>query len=155
MIKSRIFEKLKKKFEKLKNINFWKISKIHNSVHFQDFCLIFDTKWSHCSELPGNIFLKTIQLFVAGPKPPDFSIYHTAETLFWALFGLVDLTHFRLKEDHFLSEWTGKTIFGSYCCCSIIVLLNMLIAMMSNSYQYISDQADIEWKFARSRLFLG
>nr|pir protein R06B10.4 [imported] - Caenorhabditis elegans [Caenorhabditis elegans] len=82
------------------------------------------------------------------------SIYHTAETLFWALFGLVDLTHFRLKEDHFLSEWTGKTIFGSYCCCSIIVLLNMLIAMMSNSYQYISDQADIEWKFARSRLFL-
>ncbi|CAP33605.2 Protein CBR-TRP-2 [Caenorhabditis briggsae] len=83
------------------------------------------------------------------------SIYHTAETLFWALFGLVDLTHFRLKEDHFLSEWTGKTIFGSYCCCSIIVLLNMLIAMMSNSYQYISDQADIEWKFARSRLFLG
>uniref|UniRef100_A0A1I7UZM6 MADF domain-containing protein n=1 Tax=Caenorhabditis tropicalis TaxID=1561998 RepID=A0A1I7UZM6_9PELO len=30
----------------------------------------------------------------------------------------------------------------------------MLIAMMSNSYQYISDQADIEWKFARSRLFL-
>ncbi|CAB3403610.1 unnamed protein product [Caenorhabditis bovis] len=82
------------------------------------------------------------------------SIYHTAETLFWALFGLVDLTHFRLKEDHMLSEWTGKTIFGSYCCCSIIVLLNMLIAMMSNSYQYISDQADIEWKFARSRLFL-
>ncbi|CAI5444589.1 unnamed protein product [Caenorhabditis angaria] len=82
------------------------------------------------------------------------SLYHTAETLFWALFGLIDLTHFRLKEPHILSEWTGKTIFGSYCCCSIIVLLNMLIAMMSNSYQYISSQADIEWKFARSRLFL-
>ncbi|KHJ83256.1 hypothetical protein OESDEN_17047 [Oesophagostomum dentatum] len=30
----------------------------------------------------------------------------------------------------------------------------MLIAMMSNSYQYISNQADIEWKFARSKLFI-
>ena len=26
-------------------------------------------------------------------------------------------------------------MFGSYCVCNIIVLLNMLIAMMSNSYQ--------------------
>ncbi|VDN29508.1 unnamed protein product [Cylicostephanus goldi] len=66
------------------------------------------------------------------------SIYHTSETLFWAMFGLIDLSHFTLKENHFLTEWTGKTIFGSYSCCSIIVLLNMLIAMMSNSYQYIS-----------------
>ncbi|WKY02200.1 hypothetical protein Q1695_015872 [Nippostrongylus brasiliensis] len=82
------------------------------------------------------------------------SIYHTSETLFWAMFGLIDLSHFSLKEAHYLTEWTGKTIFGSYSCCSIIVLLNMLIAMMSNSYQYISNQADVEWKFARSKLFI-
>ncbi|KAK5978775.1 TRP (Transient receptor potential) channel family [Trichostrongylus colubriformis] len=82
------------------------------------------------------------------------SIYHTSETLFWAMFGLIDLSHFTLKESHYLTEWTGKTIFGSYSCCSIIVLLNMLIAMMSNSYQYISNQADVEWKFARSKLFV-
>ncbi|VDM59910.1 unnamed protein product [Angiostrongylus costaricensis] len=82
------------------------------------------------------------------------SIYYTSETLFWAMFGLIDLSHFSLKEAHYLTEWTGKTIFGSYSCCSIIVLLNMLIAMMSNSYQYISNQSDIEWKFARSKLFI-
>uniref|UniRef100_A0A1I7X9C8 ANK_REP_REGION domain-containing protein n=1 Tax=Heterorhabditis bacteriophora TaxID=37862 RepID=A0A1I7X9C8_HETBA len=41
------------------------------------------------------------------------SIYHTSETLFWAMFGLVDLSHFSLK-----------------------------------------NQADIEWKFARSKLFI-
>ncbi|KAE9419798.1 hypothetical protein Angca_004189, partial [Angiostrongylus cantonensis] len=82
------------------------------------------------------------------------SIYYTSETLFWAMFGLIDLSHFSLKEAHYLTEWTGKTIFGSYSCCSIIVLLNMLIAMMSNSYQYISNQSDIEWKFARSKLFV-
>ncbi|KAK0418100.1 hypothetical protein QR680_013369 [Steinernema hermaphroditum] len=82
------------------------------------------------------------------------SLFNTLETLFWALFGLVDLNHFVLKEDHSLTEWTGKTIFGSYSCCAIVVLLNMLIAMMSNSYQYISNQADIEWKFARSKLWM-
>uniref|UniRef100_A0A0N5CG21 ANK_REP_REGION domain-containing protein n=1 Tax=Strongyloides papillosus TaxID=174720 RepID=A0A0N5CG21_STREA len=82
------------------------------------------------------------------------SLFNTVETLFWALFGLIDLSHFNLKEEHAITEWTGKTIFGSYSCCSIIVLLNMLIAMMSNSYQYISDQSDCEWKFARSKLWM-
>ncbi|CAJ0942689.1 unnamed protein product, partial [Mesorhabditis belari] len=81
-------------------------------------------------------------------------IYHTVETLFWAMFGLVDLTHFSLKEGHRVTEWTGKTIFGSYSVISIIVLLNMLVAMMANSYMYISNQADVEWKFARSKLWI-
>lgn len=35
--------------------------------------------------------------------------------------------------------------------CNIIVLLNMLIAMMSNSYTLISERSDTEWKFARSK----
>ena len=33
-------------------------------------------------------------------------------------------------------------MFGIYSCCNIIVLLNMLIAMMSNSYQIISVNND-------------
>jgi len=44
-------------------------------------------------------------------------------------------------------------MFGSYSVCNIIVLLNMLIAMMSNSYTKISDRSDVAWKFARSNLF--
>lgn len=31
----------------------------------------------------------------------------------------------------------------------------MLIAMMSNSYQIISERADTEWKFARSQLWMS
>uniref|UniRef100_A0A914VMF5 Transient receptor ion channel domain-containing protein n=1 Tax=Plectus sambesii TaxID=2011161 RepID=A0A914VMF5_9BILA len=82
------------------------------------------------------------------------SLFNTVETLFWAMFGLIDLDHFNLKEMHYVTEWAGKTMFGTYGYISIIVLLNMLIAMMSNSYQYISNQADIEWKFARSKLWI-
>lgn len=31
----------------------------------------------------------------------------------------------------------------------------MLIAMMSNSYQIISERSDSEWKFARSKLWIS
>lgn len=46
-------------------------------------------------------------------------------------------------------------MFGSYSVINIIVLLNMLIAMMSNSYQIISERSDSEWKFARSHLWIS
>lgn len=46
-------------------------------------------------------------------------------------------------------------MFGSYSVINIIVLLNMLIAMMSNSYQIISERSDVEWKFARSDLWIS
>ncbi|VDM47239.1 unnamed protein product [Toxocara canis] len=80
------------------------------------------------------------------------SLFNTLETLFWAMFGLIDLNHFALKEPHAITEWTGKTIFGSYSCCSIIVLLNMLIAMMSNSFQYISVSRLI-WPYAAKNFY--
>lgn len=34
-------------------------------------------------------------------------------------------------------------------------MLNMLIAMINNSYNRIEDAADVEWKFARSKLMLS
>ncbi|MBN3323213.1 TRPC7 protein, partial [Atractosteus spatula] len=37
----------------------------------------------------------------------------------------------------------------------VIVLLNMLIAMINNSFQEIEDDADVEWKFARAKLWFS
>lgn len=59
------------------------------------------------------------------------------ETLFWSSFGIIGLEELDIYVPHSATQWTGRTIFGSYCCISVIVLLNMLIAMMSNSYQNI------------------
>ena len=36
-----------------------------------------------------------------------------------------------------------------------MIMLNMLIAMINNSYNRIEDAADVEWKFARSKLMLS
>lgn len=45
-------------------------------------------------------------------------------------------------------------MFGVYSAI-MVVLVNMLIAMMSNSYQKIANKADEEWKFARSKLWVS
>lgn len=64
------------------------------------------------------------------------------QTLYWAMFGLVDLDAIRLKEDHSFTQFSGKLMFGVYSYISVIVLINMLIAMMNTSYQLISVSAD-------------
>lgn len=67
-------------------------------------------------------------------------------------------------------------MFGSYSVINVIVLLNLLIAMMSNSYAMIDvssdpfsnsyvraiqlfcffqEHSDTEWKFARTKLWMS
>ncbi|KAL8573434.1 hypothetical protein ACOMHN_032449 [Nucella lapillus] len=46
-------------------------------------------------------------------------------------------------------------MFIAYHGIAINLLLNMLIAMKSNSFQDIENHADMEWKFSRSKLWMG
>ncbi|XP_065082412.1 transient receptor potential protein-like [Ochlerotatus camptorhynchus] len=83
------------------------------------------------------------------------NLFETSQSLFWASFGLVDLMAFELAGIKSFTRFWALLMFGSYSVINIIVLLNMLIAMMSNSYQIISERSDSEWKFARSRLWMS
>uniref|UniRef100_A0A8C3QL55 Transient receptor potential cation channel subfamily C member 4 n=1 Tax=Cyanoderma ruficeps TaxID=181631 RepID=A0A8C3QL55_9PASS len=76
-------------------------------------------------------------------------------SLFWSIFGLINLYVTNVKARHEFTEFVGATMFGTYNVISLVVLLNMLIAMMNNSYQLIADHADIEWKFARTKLWMS
>jgi hypothetical protein len=51
---------------------------------------------------------------------------------------MVDLMSFDLTGIKSFTRFWALLMFGSYSVINIIVLLNMLIAMMSNSYQIIS-----------------
>lgn len=62
---------------------------------------------------------------------------------------------FDLQGIKSFTRFWALLMFGSYSVINIIVLLNMLIAMMSNSYQIISERSDSEWKFARSQLWIS
>ncbi|VDP15649.1 unnamed protein product [Soboliphyme baturini] len=113
---------------------------------------------NECGKSNNKYLPEDVQKEMAASCDPEYSafanLYNTIETLFWSILGVFDLDHLRLKENHVITEWAGKTMLGTYGIISVVVLLNMLIAMMSNSYQYISDQSDVEWKFARSKLWI-
>ena len=67
-----------------------------------------------------------------------YSLWETCQTLFWAIFGLIDLENFELTGIKEFSRFTGLLMFGSFSVINVIVLLNLLIAMMNHSYQLIS-----------------
>ncbi|XP_074660519.1 short transient receptor potential channel 7-like [Tubulanus polymorphus] len=95
----------------------------------------------------------------------------TFMTLFWALFGMSDSSVPALKmktaerADFFkvyenpnafdIPETVGTILYGLYCGLMNIILLNMLIAMMSDSYDKTQEDSDVEWKFARTKLWLN
>ncbi|XP_059689333.1 short transient receptor potential channel 4 [Gavia stellata] len=83
------------------------------------------------------------------------TLFETLQSLFWSIFGLINLYVTNVKARHEFTEFVGATMFGTYNVISLVVLLNMLIAMMNNSYQLIADHADIEWKFARTKLWMS
>ncbi|KAI9585788.1 hypothetical protein GQX74_001635 [Glossina fuscipes] len=83
------------------------------------------------------------------------NLFETTQTLFWAVFGLIDLDSFELDGIKIFTRFWGMLMFGTYSVINIVVLLNLLIAMMNHSYQLISERADIEWKFARSKLWIS
>ncbi|XP_017781810.1 PREDICTED: serine/threonine-protein phosphatase 6 regulatory ankyrin repeat subunit A isoform X2 [Nicrophorus vespilloides] len=81
------------------------------------------------------------------------------ELLFFAIFGQTTTNH--LKTDGWERNhnnqpfWTAnlfKMVFGVYMLVSVVVLINLLIAMMTDTYQRIQAQSDIEWKFGLSKL---
>ncbi len=44
------------------------------------------------------------------------------------------------------------TVVGMYLLISLVVLMNLLIAMLTDTYQEIQEESDQEWKFGRSKL---
>ena len=68
-------------------------------------------------------------------------LFETLQSLFWSVFGLISLYVTNVKPRHEFTEFVGSTMFGTYNVISLVVLLNMLIAMMNNSYQHIAVSA--------------
>lgn len=69
------------------------------------------------------------------------SLFESSQSLFWASFGMVGLESFELEGIKSYTRFWGLLMFGSYCVINVIVLLNLLIAMMSNSYAMIDVRA--------------
>lgn len=76
--------------------------------------------------------------FVVFPFVVVVTPLDTFQLLFFALFGLTQPADLRMETAQ--PEWTlffYKTVFGFYMLVTTVVLINMLIAMMSDTYQRI------------------
>ena len=71
----------------------------------------------------------------------NFAFYRTGGSLrflFWVLFGLSELSGLKTDKDFIITQYTGEILLGLYSILSIVVAINMLIAMMANSYQRVA-----------------
>jgi hypothetical protein len=68
-----------------------------------------------------------------------FSIRNAIDTSFWALFGVGNGKEIRFKSNlkNFLTEDFGFIIYGIFHVSGIVMLVNMLTAMMTKSYDRI------------------
>ncbi|XP_072167384.1 short transient receptor potential channel 4-like [Diadema setosum] len=87
----------------------------------------------------------------------SYSVGRSIFQLFWAIFGLVSLPQLSLDlqpDDHYMS-YVFAFLFVGYMIISVVVLLNLLIAVMSSRYAVVESNADKEWKFSRSQVWLS
>lgn len=73
------------------------------------------------------------------------SLFESIQTLFWTGFGEIGLESFDLKDINPYTRFCGLLMFGAYLVLNVTVLLNLLIAMMSNSYSLI-QASDMNFK---------
>ncbi|XP_070576758.1 transient-receptor-potential-like protein isoform X2 [Ptychodera flava] len=104
--------------------------------------------------------------------PNKFGILrHNIQTLIWSIFGKEaseDLTaYFMLNGNetigtegsgdlHYMLIATavGNVLFVLFCFLTILILVNLCIAMMSDTFSRIQENIDIEWKFARTKIWM-
>jgi hypothetical protein len=59
--------------------------------------------------------------------------------MFWALFDQTNVEKFETPHPRFnITANTGKLMFAIYLIIVVLVGVNMLIAMMNNSYEYVA-----------------
>jgi len=77
--------------------------------------------------------------------------------LFFACFGLSSIPNHELTalERNLNPAETGIiaiSVFALYQIVAILILVNLLIAMMGNTYTIIDERSETEWKFGRARI---
>ncbi|VVC45285.1 Transient receptor potential channel,Transient receptor ion channel domain,Ion transport domain,Transient [Cinara cedri] len=83
------------------------------------------------------------------------NVFESIQTLFWTGFGEIDLENFDLPGIKPYTRFWAILMFATYSVINVTIMMNLLIAMMSNSYSVIEGQSDVEWKFSRTKLWLS
>ncbi|XP_038070322.1 transient-receptor-potential-like protein isoform X2 [Patiria miniata] len=83
---------------------------------------------------------------------PFLSFWLSMQSLFWSLFDLVDRDNLSVDDDLYFTQTVGTLMYATFMVVGVVVLLNALIAMMSNTYTRVEENSEVEWKVARTKL---
>ena len=73
------------------------------------------------------------------PQFDPFRVEKGVRFLFWNLFGMSEVSDLAVTgSGFFITQVTGELILALFGVVSVLVAMNMLIAMMSNSYQQVA-----------------
>lgn len=75
-------------------------------------------------------------------------LYKASTHLIWSVFGLTDLEKMESQEQ--LSSTVVGVLYVVFLIISVIMLVNMLVALLTNTYDKVETNANVEWKFSRA-----
>ena len=85
---------------------------------------------------------------------PFSNLWSSLVNLFWSIFGYLDPNELDLTDQHNIIEVFGLILLACFYLAVIIILVNMLIAMMSKSYEVTSERKLEEYRFHRAAIWL-
>ena len=83
------------------------------------------------------------------------SLGYSIGNLFWSLFGFLELAKVPFSSQMGFVYWDGIALLGAYHLVAIVILINMLIAMLTRSFELTSDNQVTEWKFHRTVVWIS
>ncbi|XP_027047038.1 short transient receptor potential channel 5-like [Pocillopora damicornis] len=81
-------------------------------------------------------------------KGKSACLLQTSKYLIWSVFGLTELDTMETNDDG--SDYVVGILFVSFLIISVVMLVNILIALLTNTYNKVETNADLEWKFFRA-----
>ena len=92
----------------------------------------------------STIFLIAFAITFASIAEHATSPFQALASPVWAMYGELDLETVEMT-----SGKLGQATLWIYTLISNVLLVNLLIAMMGDTYSRVKEEADIEWKFGR------
>ncbi|XP_072030430.1 short transient receptor potential channel 5-like [Amphiura filiformis] len=83
---------------------------------------------------------------------PFTTLPDSLSALFWSLFNPIDEESMRILPEFKITFAVGEALYAIYMVVVVVVMLNALIAMMSNTYTRVEENSEVEWKVARTNL---
>ena len=109
-----------------------------------------------------RVFIVVLLIIMAGfglglkillKTPDEINNFQIVETIYYMMFGLVDLDFLKPEKPEKPNIATmAFTLVGAFMFIVVIVLLNMLIALMGDSYDNVTENIQIESIRARARV---